>query len=166
MPGKIGGRRYPSCRELEADLQRFLEGKPIAARPVGPIERSWRWCRRHPAFAGNIAAALVILLGSLVGWRLVRAREEELASQREAESLVSQLEVANAVELPKILERVRKEPRAQPLLQDRLLDPQIDEEKQYRIALGRLGADPKVVATSVEDCCIRVGRSSTAYESN
>ena len=39
-------RRYASAAALAADLRRFMEGRPIQARPVSWGERSWRWCRR------------------------------------------------------------------------------------------------------------------------
>jgi serine/threonine protein kinase len=43
--------RYKSAGELAADLGRFLEGKPIHARPPSVLARLWRWCRRNPALA-------------------------------------------------------------------------------------------------------------------
>jgi WD40 repeat protein/tRNA A-37 threonylcarbamoyl transferase component Bud32 len=49
-------RRYATSRTYAEDLRRFLSGKPITARPVGPVERAWRWSRRNPALAALTAA--------------------------------------------------------------------------------------------------------------
>lgn len=45
-------RRYQSAAALADDLTRWLDDKPIHARPVSRIERSWRWCKRNRAIAG------------------------------------------------------------------------------------------------------------------
>jgi WD40 repeat protein len=59
---KDPARRYATGLALAEDLRRFQAGEPIAARPVGPLERGWRWCRRHPAVALPSAAAVLLLL--------------------------------------------------------------------------------------------------------
>ncbi len=64
---KSPARRYPSAEALADDLNRFLAGRVIAARPVTPIEHCWRWCRRRPLIAGLAATLLLTLAGSIVG---------------------------------------------------------------------------------------------------
>ena len=56
---KDPARRYATARELADDLRRWSAGEPILARPVGAVERTWRWCMRNPALA--VANAVVIL---------------------------------------------------------------------------------------------------------
>lgn len=57
-------RRYAAVAELNAELRRYLEGRPVLARPVGVGERLVRWARRNPGLAG-----VGLLAGLLVtGW--------------------------------------------------------------------------------------------------
>jgi serine/threonine protein kinase len=67
---KDSTRRYASCQELAADLTRFLEGRPILARPVSTQERLVRWCRRNPVIAATSGTALAAVLTALavVSW--------------------------------------------------------------------------------------------------
>jgi WD40 repeat protein len=59
---KEAGKRYGSAAEVADDLERWLRGEPIRARPAGRAERLRKWARRRPAAAalvGVLAAALV-----------------------------------------------------------------------------------------------------------
>lgn len=54
-------RRYASAAALANDLQHFLNGEPIQARPVGTFGRFGRWCRRNPVVASLTAGAFLSL---------------------------------------------------------------------------------------------------------
>jgi serine/threonine-protein kinase len=54
--------RYGSAEALARDLERYLVGEPIKARPVSRLERVWRWCGRHPLKAGAVVTAAALLL--------------------------------------------------------------------------------------------------------
>lgn len=65
---KNPGQRYASAAALADDLQRFIDGDAIKARPIGRIERTVRWAKRHPSLAALAAvvgfATLALVAGS------------------------------------------------------------------------------------------------------
>jgi serine/threonine protein kinase/Tfp pilus assembly protein PilF len=91
---KSPDRRYPSAQELKADLDRFLEGRPIAARPVSSLERGWRWCVRNPSPA---ALASLLAISLCVGTTVSYSKwlEAEAAAER---ALVSAAESASSAQ--------------------------------------------------------------------
>jgi serine/threonine-protein kinase len=49
--------RYRSAGHLATDLERWLIGRPIIARRISPVARTWRWLKRNPKLAAATAAA-------------------------------------------------------------------------------------------------------------
>ncbi len=99
---KEPARRYPTAGALADDLQRWLEGRPIQARPAGVVERGWRWCRRNPGLAGALGAATFFLvLGTLISsllavWALGEARRADQEAARErARHYASEMKLAS-----------------------------------------------------------------------
>lgn len=58
---KLPEQRYGIALEVAADLRRYLAREPIQARPIGRIERGYRWCRRNSALAGSALCVAIIL---------------------------------------------------------------------------------------------------------
>ncbi len=86
---KQSRQRYATAAALAEDLRRFLAHVPIRARPVGRLERAWRWCQKRPLVAGLsallLAAVSVGIGGTLWQWRVATAalHDKELAAQAE-----------------------------------------------------------------------------------
>ncbi len=60
-------RRYATSQSLAEELDRYLSGKPILARPITKIEKSWRWCKRNPLSAGlATTVVLVLCIGTVI----------------------------------------------------------------------------------------------------
>ena len=67
---KDSGRRYATALSLAEDLSRWLDGRPIHARPVPLVEHFWRFCRRQPVIASLavlLAVTTVVAFGVLFG---------------------------------------------------------------------------------------------------
>jgi hypothetical protein len=89
---KEPGRRYGTAEAVAEELERWLDGRPILARPAGQVERLWRWCRRNPAVAGlSAAVALSLVAGTVISVAFaVRAENQaELARKSESETAVA-----------------------------------------------------------------------------
>ena len=91
-------KRYPAAQAVADDLGRFLEGRPILARPVSAAERAWRWCRRNLV----VASLLLVICVSLVAGASVSAYFAVEANQRAAGETQQRIEAdrqtANAKE--------------------------------------------------------------------
>ncbi|QGJ69956.1 Hypothetical protein PBC10988_16450 [Planctomycetales bacterium 10988] len=92
-------QRYATAAEMQDDLERYKDGRPIRARRSSVPERLWRWSVRHPALA-VLSAATILLAFGLVGLGVksnldTMARlEEELILRQKAEVLQEEAEAS------------------------------------------------------------------------
>jgi tetratricopeptide (TPR) repeat protein len=77
--------RYATAAAFAADLENFLLGRPVAARPVGRLVKLARWCRRKPAAASLSAALVLVVIAAFAGvtWQWRRAEANLEATRRE-----------------------------------------------------------------------------------
>jgi len=62
---KIASDRYETAADLAADLQQFIDGKPIQARRLSLQEKLWRWAKRNrPLSAALVTIGMLLLSGS------------------------------------------------------------------------------------------------------
>ncbi len=67
-------KRYGSAEEVKAELQAYLEGRPLAAVRYSAWQRVAKWIRRNRAVSG-VSASAAVLLSVLVAWLFVALRE-------------------------------------------------------------------------------------------
>ncbi len=116
---KAPARRYESAAAVAAELDRFLAGEAIRARPLGRRERMMRWARRRPALSAAIAVSLLAvsgaavagLVGAVWSYQTIRAERDRFEQER-ARAVEAERRSADAARLESSL-RARAEAESQ-----------------------------------------------------
>ncbi len=78
---KVPGDRYPSLQQVADDLERFMAGRSVLARPASWLQRQVRWSQANPTVATLAGVLLVAVTGGLVAtstlWRQADFRWQE-----------------------------------------------------------------------------------------
>ncbi|MBI5369074.1 MAG: protein kinase [Planctomycetes bacterium] len=74
---KDSARRYQSGEEMAADIDRYLRGEPVMARPLGSVTRAVRWSRRNSLKTSFVAVSALALVGGGWFWTIYRAQRAE-----------------------------------------------------------------------------------------
>jgi WD40 repeat protein len=137
--------RYDSALAVAEDLEHWLGGEPIKARPVSWPERTWRWAKRRPAIAALSGLALLTALGgaagitvawlyALAGWNKAEV-EGNRASREQVKSELRRDEAENHLYFSRIaqadLERRMNNPESARVLLD-VCVPQAEQEIKDR----------------------------------
>ncbi len=122
---KEPAQRYSTAESLAEELGRFLEGKPVVARPISLAGKVWRWCRRNPRLAALTGVALSSLLLGLAGvtWQWRRAEVEALLARRNAYAADMNL-VQQALDDDKLSSAREQLKRHQPIEKSTIHNPQ------------------------------------------
>jgi hypothetical protein len=156
---KDPARRYPGAEALADDLDRWLAGEPIMARPVTRLERAAKWARRKPTLAAPYTLGLLaVVLGGLAGaavwqWRAAqRARDAAKSAQAEAERQRDRADLARGqadtrakAEIDRIHEQTKKGAFIDPQLAQEPTKDQIENGDALNLAVAHL-SDPKLGA--------------------
>jgi tetratricopeptide (TPR) repeat protein len=136
---KDPSRRYESCHELAEDLQRYLQGRPIVARPVGRLERTWRWCQRNPIPASLTATAALLLIAFMASI-VIGYRNTSAALAVSESRLQKALQVVDELFTRVSEDELLNEPGMQPLRAE-LLEKAL---KHYEYFLSEGGSNSKL----------------------
>jgi serine/threonine protein kinase/WD40 repeat protein len=88
--------RYVSAGALAEDLEHFVNGEPIQARPISRLERLVRWCRRRPAQAGMILMAVILTMTLVTSSLLIAMYSASREKIQRREALLNQLQLVRA----------------------------------------------------------------------
>jgi len=170
---KDKNRRYESCQVLANDLRHWLAGRPITARRVGPVERTWLWSKRNPALAslaGIIAACLILItVGSLI-FSIVTDRQKNqiLEKQKQlAQTHLDSLESAAPAALPTLIEDLaRLDPESIQHVQQKLTNASKYSSSEFslKLALYRLKSlSGEADASDIQDLAQIVKTGDPSY---
>ena len=136
---KEPSRRYASAEFLADELKRYLNGRPILARPLGWHERAFRWSRRNPLPASLIGTTIMAIVVAIVALGVSNVRTEA-ARKKSEESFQEAMSAVNDFFTRVSEERLLNEPGLQEVRHD-LLKKARDYYEKF---LKQRGDDPSL----------------------
>jgi serine/threonine protein kinase/Flp pilus assembly protein TadD len=89
-------RRYQSAKDLADDVQRFLQGEPILARPLNVFQKVWRRAKKNMpvVVVGAVTCFALVLSLGVIFWKHQRynKQQKDLATEREWSSFTTEFE--------------------------------------------------------------------------
>jgi len=147
---KDPGKRYPSALELAADLQRYLTGESILARPATQLENTIKLARRNPVATALTSAAILsgLTILGVIGLAYKKLESERNKAQALRDKAESRLDMAIAA-VEKIVSRVSSEKwQRNPILQEERRSVLDDAIATYQKFLEEESDDPRLLRTT------------------
>lgn len=98
-------QRYGTAQLLADDLQRFLDGRPVQARPVSSPEKTWRWVQRNPTIASLVALSMIFLGAGAIVSTIFAVEANHRADEAEAAKKSTLIALEDAEESERLSER-------------------------------------------------------------
>ncbi len=139
---KYPAHRYDSAKAMADDLYRYLDGEPIAARPLSRTGQMKKWVKRHRLLSSVVGTSVTTLLivGGFSAAALVRSKAQGRAAQRfsreseRLETLLGKVYALPAHNVQPTEDEVRRELTR---LEQEVAGLGRDAEGPGRLALGR-----------------------------
>lgn len=154
-------RRYASAQALADDLERFLQHRPIQARPAGPLRRLLRWSQRHPAAS---TAAVLVVTGLAALPVVVRWSRGDADARAETAEQLAQRNLRGALDaVSRMLAQARSSAMRQAPGLDEARARQVAEASELMARLQRENPDDSAVARLFVRGTIRVAELRRAF---
>ena len=85
---KEPAERYATAKDLAEDLRRFLQDRPVLAKPPGPLDHLVKWSRRHQAMVAAAVGLLVLAVSGLALGAALLASQRNEARRQSAEMML------------------------------------------------------------------------------
>jgi serine/threonine protein kinase len=139
--------RYPTAQALAEDIRRYLDGQPIAARPVRFYERLWRTIRRNPKISALVTVSMALGIFGLVTILTPNIPLKERLAQKERQ-LTPGLPMASQREAAQLLNDVTL------LLQHREQTPAMTARTYFlRAQIYELLGEYEAASSDYENAC-------------
>jgi serine/threonine protein kinase len=163
--GKNPVDRYYSAGEMAADLQRFLDDKPILARRPSLIQRVRKWSRRHPSVVvSGVVLLLAAIAGLVINNRMIASEQAKTAQRAKEAEERFQLARDSVDELIEIAQEEIGDDRRLQNLRKRLLEVAlpyyqrlIDQRRDDPDAQTQLAATRDRVKKIIDDLAVLQG---------
>ncbi len=119
-------RRYQTASELAADIGRYLNDEPIAARPPSTVYQLTKFAKRNKGLVAGMSAAVLLLILGVVGTSVGLARAVEQRKRAEEQTQIAESEKSRADDEAKTAQSINE------FLINRMLSGATPEEAQGR----------------------------------
>ena len=156
---KVRERRYASVAELIADVQRYLEHRPVLASPPSVVYRTRKFLRRHKlSILGTAAGLAFALFSGATTWWLAH-RDLALRPTLTGKDTIVLADFDNKTGDP-VFDDALRQGLAVELQQSPFLSLISDQQVQSTLALMGHAKDAPLTPETAQQVCVRTGSAA------